>query len=154
MPGLTFVGGLDTAWGATTTAPVTLGGLYGYWLRQIGQKYYQVMIAVDVTVSSAGSGDYLFTLPSSLTFNTTLNYMNQQPYTGSVGSGSNVYVRYLMPGSGAITDLTSASQLVGASVYDSTRFRVITNNLRAWGSGHYPASNNLRVTFTFQFQSA
>jgi hypothetical protein len=152
LPGLEIIpAGLQSAWGATTTAPVTGGGWYGYYLRQIGQKYYQISIAVGVdSFTSAGSGDYLFTLPNSLAFNASTTFF-QQEYTGSVGAANFAFVRYLVPGSGAITNLSTANQVIGASVYDGTRFRVVLDNYRAWGSSFYPVSNNLRVSLTFQF---
>ena len=152
-PGLTFAANLSTLWGATTTNPVFNGGNFAVWLRQAGTKYYQIAIWTNPNLATnAGVGDYLFTLPNGLSFDT--GGPGQTAFTGSVGSATAFYVRSSVPATGLITNGTSTQQIQGISVWDATRFRVITSQLTAWSATYFGITNTTTVAnFQFQFVS-
>jgi hypothetical protein len=151
---LAFNTNLAPLWGATGVAPVFNGGNFGLWLRPVASRYYQVAIwTAPNTATNPGSGDYLFTLPSGLSFNTS--GPGQTAFTGSVGSATAQYVQYSIPATGLITTGTgTVLQIQGVSVYDATRFRVITSQLAAWSATYFGINNNTTVAnFQFQFVS-
>jgi hypothetical protein len=154
LPTLAFNTNLAPLWGATGVAPVFNGGNFGLWLRQVASRYYQVAIWTNPnTATNPGSGDYLFTLPSGLSFNTS--GPGQTAFTGSVGAGTAQYVQYSIPATGLITTGAGTTlQIQGVSVYDATRFRVITSQLAAWSATYFGINNNTTVAnFQFQFVS-
>jgi len=96
-------------WTATTTAPTftsfdTTRNNVSY--RQLGPKEWEVAITYQWTSGgNPGSGDYLFTLPNSLQFDTTVPI--QQIYTGNVDTSTWVLAGYILPtSSGIINDGT------------------------------------------------
>ena len=154
-PGLALAVNLATVWGATTTAPVLGGGCYGMWCRQAGDKYYQIQMVVCKTANgSAGSGDYLFTLPNGLQFGCG---PNQGAYTANVGANTNAFLPASMPGStGFLTDGSTTCFALVPVVYNATQFRVITfgtGGFRPWNAGWFAASTALCMTMDFQFVS-
>jgi hypothetical protein len=155
--------------GATTTPP-TLGTVANnsVYYRQIGPKEYEVVYKYVQSVGgSVGSGDYLFTLPAGLTFNTSLPF--QTAYTGIPGA-TNGWLQLLIPGptQGHITKDTTSAAVLQPVVYDSTRFRLValyqastspagtavTNTWNALGSGFYELGGNYNFVSRFAFTSA
>jgi hypothetical protein len=155
-PGLALAANLLTVWGATTTAPSPGGGCFGMSCRQAGDKYYQIIIGVCKSAGgTAGSGDYLFTLPNGLQFNTGTQPPSQAIYTANIGASSLAFMQTAIPGAtGYITDGVSTYLCVAPVVYSATQFRVLTvggGNFRPWGSGWFAASSAICMNMNFQF---
>ena len=157
-PGLALAANLSTVWGATTTAPTLAGGCYGMWCRQAGDKYYQIIITVCKTAGgSAGLGDYLFTLPNGLQFNTGSQPPNQSIYTANIGASAIGFLQAAIPGAtGYITDGSTTYLCVAPVVYSATQFRVVTvgaGNYRPWAASWFAASSAICMSMNFQFVS-
>ena len=144
---------------ATTTSPVkgtTTSDNIRY--RQVGAKEWEIVLTYIQTVGSVntGSGDYLITLPNSLSFDTTLP--SQQIYTGSVGTSTFALFPYVIPSAnGTITNLGVGGQLFPI-IYNSTRFRILTitygTGIQCWGSGFYSIGGDVpKIQLTFSFTS-
>jgi hypothetical protein len=144
--------------GATTTAPTmgtTTRNNVSY--RQLGAKQWEVAMALDASTTSAtaGSGDYLFTLPNGLSFDTTVPW--QTVYTTNVQTNSWVHFRYVVPSSsGALTNNATAAVTLGVMVYDATRYRIVApiigTGIFPWGSGWFQLNGSacgMSLTFTF-----
>ena len=144
---------------ATTTSPVkgtTTSDNIRY--RQVGAKEWEIVLTYIQTVGSgnSGSGDYLITLPNSLSFDTTLP--SQQIYTGSVGTNTYALMSYIIPsGSGLINNGGLGGQ-VYPIVYNATQFRILTTSygsaIQCWGSGYYNLGGDVpKIQLTFSFTS-
>lgn len=150
----------SVGWGATTTAP-TIGttAINDYSYKQIGAKTWKCQLTYSAgggTGATIGSGDYLFTLPNGLQFDTSI--AGQETYADLVGSSSWYWPgRWLSSSSGSITNLNQGG-LLYVVPYSSTQFRLIHIGIAGVGfvipyaSGYYGVGGNLgwRVTFTFQ----
>jgi hypothetical protein len=157
-PGLALAANLLTVWGATTTAPSPGGGCFGMWCRQAGDKYYQIIIGVCKSAGgSAGLGDYLFTLPNGLQFNTGTQPPSQAIYTANIGVSAIGFLQVAIPGStGYITDGSTTYLCVAPVVYSATQFRVVTvgaGNYRPWAANWFAASSAICMNMNFQFVS-
>ena len=147
----------NIVFGATTSIPTASinapANTMSY--RQIGAKQWEVsMIYQFGTAGLAGSGDYLFTLPNGLAFDTTQPM--QIAYTGNVGTSTWLLAAYALPASGLITTGTVGGQ-VYPIIWNANAFRVLGTSygatVQCWGSGNYPLSItsggiNLRFQFT------
>ncbi len=113
---------------ATTSAP-TLGtrSIEQINYRTIGDKRH-ICYRLGWAVGTAGSGDYLYTLPSGISFNTSSGY--NPTYTGTIWSPSvNDMALYLIPISGGIVQNGNWSTHGYVIPYSSTTFRLaFTNN--------------------------
>jgi hypothetical protein len=147
--------------GATTTAPTmgtTTRNNVSY--RQLGTKQWEVVMALDASTTSAtaGSGDYLFTLPNGLSFDTTVPW--QTVYTTNVQTNSWVHFRYVVPSSsGVLTNNGTAGFPLGVMVYDATRYRILApiigSGIFPWGSGWFQLNGSAcGMSLTFEFTSA
>ena len=146
---------------ATTTSPVkgtTTSDNIRY--RQVGAKEWEIVLTYIQTVASgnSGSGDYLITLPNSLSFDTSLP--SQQIYTGSVGTSTFALAPYIIPSGNGMISNTAVGGHLFPIIYSSTRFRVFTasywNNtgIQCWGSGFYSVGGDTpRIQLTFSFTS-
>ena len=147
----------SVGWSATTTSPTvgtTTRNNMSY--RQLGSTEWEVVMSFDTTGVSAsdGSGDYLFTLPNSLSFDTTKQW--QTVYTSSIATNTDLLNKYTIPSSyGKISDGTSSTATSQIIVYDATRFRILlsTSQNRCWGSGNFPLTGVLGGSLTFTFTS-
>lgn len=147
--------------GGTTTAPtkgVTSKDNISY--RQVGAKEWEVVLSytqTSTTGSAAGSGDYLFTLPNSLSFDTTL--ASQPQYQASINTSTWVLIGYTIPSSaGAIAGDVNTGGRAYAIIYSATQFRILTVNDANWikcmGSTHWQINGwNLILQLTFRFTS-
>ena len=145
---------------ATTTSPTK--GVIAYdtiSYRQLGTKQWEIVLTysqTNTTGATSGSGDYLFTLPNSLQFDTTLS--SQIIFTGNIGANVWDSAFYILPsGSGMINNNNVGGQ-VYPIIYDSTKFRILTitygSAVQCWGSAFYQlAANNPKVQLTFRFTS-
>ena len=161
-PNWTSAGTIQSVgWNATTTAP-TIGTttVNDYSYKQFGSKTWKCQLTYSAGSSSTGanngSGDYLFTLPNGLQFNTTL--AGQNAINDNLGSSSWIWPGlWLSSTSGSITNLSQGG-LLYVVPYSSTQFRLIHVGIAGVGfvipyaSGYYGVGSNIswRVTFTFQ----
>jgi hypothetical protein len=127
--------------------------------RRLGDKEWEVSLVYKngTNAGTAGSGDYLFTLPNSLSFDTTVPL--QGAYQANVANNTPTLAYYTIPASGLITNNTICGQ-VYPIVWDATRFRIMAtsyndspSSIRCWGSAYYQLSGTaggikLRFTFT------
>jgi hypothetical protein len=127
--------------------------------RQIGAKEWEIVLTYIQTASTggnSGSGDYLITLPNSLSFDTTLP--SQQIYTGNIGTSTWAHNPYVIPnGNGTITNLNVGGNIF-PMVYNATKFRILTltygSGIQCWGSGYYSVGgDNPRIQLSFRFTS-
>jgi hypothetical protein len=144
---------------ATTTNPTkgtTTSDNISY--RQLGAKQWEVVMTYIQTVANGvnGSGDYLFTLPNGLSFDTTLP--SQQITTTNIGTNTYALMSYIIPsGSGLINNGTLGGQ-VYPLVYNATKFRILTTSygsgIQCWGSGYYSVGgDDPQIQLTFRFTS-
>jgi microcystin-dependent protein len=131
--------------------------------RQTGPKEWDVVVSFTQTANfiNGGSGDYIFTLPNGLQFNTTLPW--QQAFTGNLQTNSSANWQYVMGGSSmGQTSFTNGSNSsiygTGVVIYDSTRFRLFTSDgnnagLRSMGSSYWGGTSVLTFTYSFTLQT-
>jgi microcystin-dependent protein len=125
--------------------------------RQLGPKEWEVRGVLYVTGSStsAGNGDYLFTLPNGLRFDTTSPF--QQVYTGPPNESAGWTAFGLING-WATTSRSGAAayQQNWITPYDATRYRIayFGPSLLYWSSPYYNiASANAWYKWGFTFQT-
>ncbi|MFD3408551.1 hypothetical protein SKC37_07775 [Aquirufa sp. HETE-83D] len=161
-PNWTSAGTIQSVgWNATTTAP-TIGttSVNDYSYKQMGSKTWKCQLTYSAGGSSTGanngSGDYLFTLPNGLQFNTSI--AGQAAISDNVGTSTWVWPGvWLSSSTGSITNLSQGG-LLYVVPYSSTQFRLIHVGIAGIGylipysSGYYGvgSNNSWRVTFTFQ----
>jgi hypothetical protein len=160
-PNWTSAGTIQSVgWNATTTAP-TIGTttVNDYSYKQIGSKTWRCQLtysAASNTGVNSGSGDYLFTLPNGLQFNTSI--AGQAIASDNVGSSNWTWPGlWLSSSSGSITNINQGG-LLYVVPYSSTQFRLIHVGIAGVGyvipysSGYYGVGANIswRLSFTFQ----
>jgi microcystin-dependent protein len=162
-PGWNSAGTIQSVgWGATTTAP-TIGTttVNNVSYRQLGPKEWEVVMSFTGSYTNAGSGDYLFTLPNGLSFDTTLPW--QPIYTANVGANTYTIVQGLMGGlrgnvSVGFTNGTNANSFGGGVViWSANRFRLAVTDQNQQGlrgiSNSYWGGSSMFFKTTFQFTS-
>lgn len=128
--------------GAVTTAPTPGSGAVSFaqW-RRVGDSMQITYVYSQTAAGSAGSGTYLFPLPSSYTIDTTKAKVS----TGAIGAAGSVV------GSGQASQTASASTnfatVFSVVPYDTTRLQLISVNggggqLAAVSDSTYGLSNN------------
>lgn len=142
--------------GVTTNPSPGNVGINNVYYRQLGAKEYEAVYMFNQSApGSAGSGDYLFTLPAGLQFDTTLFF--QSPRTFNLGVNS---VLFALPGPslGHITDGTNFTTVSQPFVYNATQFRIANvqgSSVNVMGSSVFPFSTfGLGFSFRFQFTTA
>lgn len=161
-PNWTSAGTIQSVgWTATTTAP-TIGTttVNNYSYKQIGSNTWRCQLTFSAGSNTIGAnngtGDYLFTLPNGLQFNTSI--AGQAAYSADVGRSIWDWPGlWLSNCTGSITNLSQAG-LLYVVPYNSTQFRLIHAGIATIGSvipyasGYYGVGSNIswRVTFTFQ----
>jgi hypothetical protein len=141
----------------TTTAPtIAAAGIDVVYYRSAGAKIWQVSLVLDKGGGGTnGSGDYLFTLPNGLRFDTTL--ANQRVYTGGVGSADNGFLlQGLQGGTGAIIQGANLGTTLQPVIWSATQFRLVsllTGQYKSWGSGWFSMNDAKYAAAQFQFQS-
>ncbi len=154
VPAWISVGTIQSVgWGATTTAPsigTTSRNNISY--RRLGEKEWEVsMVYHPTSIGTPGTGDYLFTLPNSLQFNTTIAI--QTTYTSNVGANSWTLAGYIIPTASGLINDNSVGGQVYPIIYSSTQFRILTttfgNAIRCWGDGYYGLGGTIEMSFKF-----
>lgn len=144
---------------ATTTAPTksTTRTTDYVRFRKVGDKQYEVEYKYFVptqTGSSAGSGDYLFTLPGGLSFNSI-----DHPFYTSTRTG--ISWGYQLLSSTVIVSHDGVWGTAAVIPYDATRFRIalVSGGSSAGqasfvGSGYYASTQpNISYNIYFKFNA-
>jgi hypothetical protein len=141
--------------GALTTAPTKGTPSIDYVrYRNIGGKEYEVEYNfLQTTAGTAGSGDYLFTLPGGLQFDFTAP--GQTANTGA--AGYNAIKNRIASSQGDLLVSNYHSSSISIP-YDATRFRIMNNNWgnNTWlmhGPSNYAISDGtygMKMTFKFK----
>ena len=162
VPSWTSAGTIQSVgWSATTTSPTvgtTLKNNISY--RQIGSKQWEIAMAFDKLAgqgASAGNGDYLFKLPNSLQFDTTVPWQSQ--YQGGIGINDTSLTKFTIPsGGGNIGDGAGSSATTFVPVvWDSSNFRILVHipgsSITCMGSNLFPVTSSIGFTLYFQVTS-
>jgi hypothetical protein len=125
--------------------------------RQIGLNQWEISMIYQFgsTAGLIGSGDYLFTLPNSLSFDTSQPM--QIAYQGNVITNSWTLAKYSLPAGGVMTNGSVGGQ-ASPIIWSATEFRVliITSGTtpQCWGSTNYPLNITTGgINMKFQFTS-
>ena len=167
VPIWTFVG----AMGQSNPVPIfTSGGgqiglngsFNGVWKQQVGPKIWNVIYVYRANVGNAVSGaggDWVFNLPSGLSFDTT-TFAVQNTFTGFVGTNTHQFRSYFLPGasSGQLnTNGNGSENGAGIVVWSGNQFRFVVGTSsaapRAVGTSYFGDLPDLRINFGFQFQT-
>jgi hypothetical protein len=158
IPPWTSVGAIT--FGAAITAPTkpTTRVLDNISYRQVGAKEWEVVMSYfcnNAAGAATGNGDFLFTLPNGLSFDTTL--ASQPIWTGGPQSSVWAHTNYIIPNSSGFINNNSVGGQAYAMVYNSTKFRILaaTTNagIQAWGSGYFALTGYVGMQLTFRFTS-
>jgi hypothetical protein len=157
-------GSITLVVGATTTAPTAATtneiNIVSWDYRGDGYLEYQLHNShTSATGATAGSGDYLFSLPAGYSFDLT-EYVEDTLDVGAQKPSSD-FAKETVPGSTGFVAISGGVRAVVAIVWDATRFRICTNeNLDgivqtsrrsigsgnfAWNNGSYALSLNMKV---------
>ncbi len=141
---------IETGWLITAAS----GGMDYVRYRNIGGKEYEVEYNILFTSGgTAGSGDYLFTLPGGLQFDFTAP--GQIAYTGVSGYNAMKYRLSSAFGDLIVSGFHSSSEAIP---YNATQFRIMNNNwgTNTWlmhGPSNYAMSDGtygMKMTFKFK----
>ena len=142
----------SNGWSATTTSPtIGVNTKNNMSYRQAGGKDYELSMVFDVDAGgSNGSGDYIFTLPAGLSFDTSVQ--RQTAYQGGVGSNSWLNAEHALPAGGLINNGTVGGQVYPV-IWTARTFRVLTitygTGIQWWSSGFYGLGGVINMSFTF-----
>jgi hypothetical protein len=143
--------------GGTTSAPSIAAAVSNQiYYRSVGPKMWEVSFVLDKIIGGTlGGGDYLFTLPNGLRFDTTLQ--NQRGYGSSVQTSDLSFPVYGLQGStGAIRQTGNLSLMLQPVIWSATQYRLVINFggfYRAWGVGFFQIPDATNASAQFQFQS-
>ena len=139
--------------GATTTAPTTgTRTVQRIESQTVGDKI-RLTYKLGYASGSAGSGQYLLSLPTGVTFNTTYNpiYNGSNEWTGDVhGQAPNLIVV-----AGGIVIPGGWTNQIAVVPYDSTRFRLLLTyngnqgQYAYWSNAFYAVSSNTSLNLQF-----
>lgn len=96
------------------------------------------------TSAAAGSGDYLFAVPTNLTIDTTLVTAN------ATEQGAGVLLRDSAVGSGFVSN-GSSNDCVSVTVWDSTKV-TLSNSAACVSSANYPLNNITQLVYLFEYR--
>ena len=126
--------------------------------RQVGAKEWEVIMSylcTNAAGAAAGSGDFLFTLPNGLSFDTTLP--SQTIWTGGPQTSVWTHTNYVIPSSSGFINNNGVGGQAYAMVYNSTKFRILgvttTSGVQSWGSGFFAITGYVGLQLTFRFTS-
>jgi hypothetical protein len=140
---------------STTTAPNTGARSIDQITWEESGNKIRLKYQLGIAGGSGGSGDYLFHLPTGVTFNTAAN--RNPTLTTGIFSSPNIAAcaKYFIPGSGGVIYSGNWTNDIFIVPYSSTTFRVVTswhqsNALGAWGSGYFAAIVDMSYNFEFE----
>lgn len=136
-------GGVITI-GATTTGP-TKGAVAidRIMYQRNGQNLKALYQFTQSASGSSGSGEYLYTLPNGLSFDTNI----VTPYSGTIGAAGTNAIQKAIVGWGHSANNVSDRGVCTLVAYDSTRFKAVCNtyntgiSYNTLGSTFYPMSD-------------
>jgi hypothetical protein len=151
IPGWTDAGAMTI--GATVTAPPFGNvGTNKIYYRQLGNKEYEVIYIFrqGAPAGNNGSGDYLFTLPAGLQFDTTLPFQTAVSFAGPNSSWPTSALTG--PSLSRYSNSTGDPGILQPLVYNATQFRAISGTGTAIGSSFFPLSPGFGTYINFHFQ--
>lgn len=139
---------------ATTTAPTTGTRTIDKTFAVDNGATKRITLQLGYEGYGAGSGDYLFSLPTVITFNTNAGY--NPIFTGTLYSPSfSVMAPSIIPISGVITVSGAWNQYMFVVPYSSTQYRIVVafgGTISFWNSGWFAASSNTLFSGTFDIR--
>lgn len=139
---------------ATTTAPTSGTRSIDRTFAVDNGATKTITLQLGYEGASAGSGDYLFSLPTGITFNTNAGY--NPIYTGAIWSPTvSSMAPYLIPMQGGIVYSGVWSHLAFVVPYSSTQYRIIFGyggSLSFWSSGFFAFVVNTSMTGNFDIR--
>ena len=136
---------------ATTTAPTTGTRTIDKTVAVDNGATRRITLQLGYVGSAGGSGDYLFSLPTGITFNTNAGY--NPIFTGTLYSPSfSAMAPSIIPISGVITVNGAWNQYMFVVPYSSTQYRIAIaygGILTFMNSGFFATSVNTLLSGTF-----
>jgi hypothetical protein len=140
---------------ATTTSPTTGTRTMDSTSALVLGDTMRITLRLGYPGSATGSGDYLFKLPSGVSFNTAAGF--NPIYTGGpwVFTDLSSLAPYMIPANGRIIINTNWSATVFIIPYSSTTYRILADafktnsNLYFLGSGYYQMTYNSLISLEF-----
>jgi hypothetical protein len=149
---------LSTAFGGFV---ITNASYNGVWKQQIGPKTWNVIyqLRANGTQAAQNPGDFVFTLPPGLSFDTgTLPFQNN--WSGNVNTSSHANRQYFIPGGFTMqfnAGNNQGSQFgAGVATWSGNQFRFFITDTgnggpRAWGSNYWNnGDTSINIGFSFQ----
>ena len=139
---------------ATTTAPSIPTRTIDQLSYQVRGDTIRIRYKLGWVGGSAGSGEYLISLPSGIAFNTAAGY--NPTYTGTIWSPTiESMAPYLIPAVGGIVQAGNWNGTGFVIPYSSTSFRLVldnnnTNSLNPWSNGWYVLSSSGTLQLEFE----
>jgi hypothetical protein len=137
------------------------GSFNGVWKQQVGSKTWNVIYvyrAVAANTVTGPGGDWVFNLPSGLSFDTT--FLVQSAFTGFVGTNTHQFRSYFLPGasSGQLnTNGNGSENGAGIVVWSGNQFRFVVGTAaaapRAVGTSYFGDLADMCINIGFQFQT-
>jgi hypothetical protein len=129
--------------------------------RRVGPKVWEVQAVINWNNNAGannGVGDYLFVLPNSLRFDTSI--VTQTLDTANIGTDTRNLMANTIPGSiiSFASDNTVSDTSGVVIPYTDQTYRLLVRTggtVRAWGNGHYQLdfNTNRYANWSFIFQS-
>ena len=139
---------------ATITAPTTGTRTIDKTFAVDNGATRRITLQLGYVGSAGGSGDYLFSLPTGITFNTNEGY--NPIFTGTLWSPSiSAMAPSTIPISGVITVGGAWNQYMFVVPYSSTQYRIVIGfggTISFWNSGWFAASANTLFSGNFDIR--
>jgi hypothetical protein len=136
---------------ATITAPTTGTRTIDKTFAVDNGATKKIYLQLGYEGGVAGSGDYLFSLPTGITFNTNAGY--NPIFTGTLWSPSiSAMAPSTIPISGVITIAGNWNQYMLVVPYSSSQYRIVIGfggSIAFWNSGWFATSSNTLFSGTF-----
>jgi hypothetical protein len=139
---------------ATTTAPSIPTRTIDQLSYQVRGDTIRIRYKLGWAGGSAGSGQYLISLPSGISFNTAAGY--NPTYTGTIWSPTiESMAPYVIPAVGGIVQSANWNGICYVLPYSSTSFRLVldnnnSNSLTVWSNSWYTASDGGTLQLEFE----
>jgi hypothetical protein len=122
--------------------------------RQVGPKVYEIYLSWFAgSGGSAGSSDYIFTLPNSLMWDTTRE--GQEIFSGNQQTNTWATAAYAVPTAGVITNGSQGGQVLVVP-FSQTTYRVVVPAVgvavQAWGGAYFGIAGSTTLSFSLVVQ--
>lgn len=140
--------------GATTTSPTGGTRAIDKIETQVLGNKIRLTYRLAISGATAGSGDYLLSLPSGVAFNQTYNgWTTNNAWQPDLPT----QVTYNIPAFGGLVYSANWNNQIMVVPYDSTRFRILTtnnnvNSYQYWSSSFYPTNTSGGLGLNMQFE--